>query len=727
MTDSGNQKTVIFPLAFVLTGAAALTAQFLLVRELINFSAGNDLIYGLVIFSWLLLYAGGSWLLGKFAHKIKDRIFAFSAGLALVALLLPGEIFLARVIKVMGGVAGGALAGLPATLWATGALLAPLTLTLGFLFALGSLLLAENQADPPRQVGLVYIYEALGALGGGAALSFFLIIFLDPFQIAGLLNLLAAVTLFFLGKKSARGKITFIGGGLAVLGLALLLGGPWLNSVSTQLSLGPQRLVEVADSPYGRIIVTRSGPATIFYQNGNLLLAGADRQNDEEVAHLSLLPRAELGRILLIGGARPGLINELKKYPLQRLDCLELDQKLIALIGQYFGLDASANILAVDGVNYLRQTKEKYDLILINLPGPSSTVFNRCYTLEFFQLCRGRLRPGGILTFHLPTADAYLGRELVLLNRSLRQTVGRVFPHVLVIPGNYNYFYASDAPLPSERAALFRLWSRKNIKTRYFNSAALAGLLWPDKVKYLRAVIEDDQPTPLNTAARPVSYFYELLLWSRFFSPALTGPLLAIFRLDLIQLLIGLLIFGCGLNVLARLVKPTRAPALVFVLGAAGLAAQLSVIYACQSDYGDLYQLIGLLSAAFMAGLATGGYAAIARISARAEQTPVIRLAVWSLLLVLLGLHFTLKVCPLPLASFLIALPIGAVFPLAVSTQARYAKESGGLGGLLYGADLLGGAVAALLTTLVVIPVFGPAAALLTALGLALAALALAY
>ncbi|MEE8638047.1 MAG: hypothetical protein V3T21_03280, partial [Candidatus Margulisiibacteriota bacterium] len=168
--------------AVALIGTAAITSQILLIREIINVFSGNELIYGLTIFLWLILYSCGSGLLGRLSKKIKNKLISFIALQSAVALLLPIEIFLSRIVKNLFGIPLGATVDLSTTVIIIALLLAPITLILGFQFALASLLLTETFQKESSQISRVYIFESIGSILGGLTLAYLLIFFLNTFQ-----------------------------------------------------------------------------------------------------------------------------------------------------------------------------------------------------------------------------------------------------------------------------------------------------------------------------------------------------------------------------------------------------------------------------------------------------------------------------------------------------------------------------------------------------------------
>ncbi|MCK4374575.1 MAG: hypothetical protein KAX19_04570, partial [Candidatus Brocadiae bacterium] len=55
-------------------GACAVSGQIILLRELLVAFHGNELSLGVILASWLLWGAAGSWLVGSRAHRFRSPL-----------------------------------------------------------------------------------------------------------------------------------------------------------------------------------------------------------------------------------------------------------------------------------------------------------------------------------------------------------------------------------------------------------------------------------------------------------------------------------------------------------------------------------------------------------------------------------------------------------------------------------------------------------------------------
>ncbi len=171
-----------------LIGFTAVTAQVVLMRELLVLAGGAEISLGLVLGSWLLWTALGSGLLGRIKAGEPRRLVA--ALEALIALALPLTILAARAAKSALQTVPGEIPAPGAILLCSLAIIGPFCALSGWLFAAGSRLYGvQAGASIAKSSGTVYLLEAAGSAAGGVLASLFLIRTLDAIGIAFLLAL----------------------------------------------------------------------------------------------------------------------------------------------------------------------------------------------------------------------------------------------------------------------------------------------------------------------------------------------------------------------------------------------------------------------------------------------------------------------------------------------------------------------------------------------------------
>ncbi len=93
--------------------------------------------------------------------------------------------------------------------------------------------------------------------------------------------------------------------------------------------------------------------------------------------------------------------------------------------------DPRLNIVGSDARYVLMTTSETYDIIETDAIRPHSAYAGYLYSLEFFELCRSRLKPGGLMCCWSPTPGTY-------------STFLQAFPHVLSLDQGYLLIGSTD-------------------------------------------------------------------------------------------------------------------------------------------------------------------------------------------------------------------------------------------------------------------------------------------
>jgi hypothetical protein len=105
--------------------------------------------------------------------------------------------------------------------------------------------------------------------------------------------------------------------------------------------------------------------------------------------------------------------------------------------------DPKTTLFVQDGAELIRRTPRLYDAVVIDVEEPTVLHSSPLYTLEYFEIIRKKLTPGGVLALWVIGAEPEYGK--VVWN-----TLSAAFPHVDArLPAdhpNFN-FYASAEPL----------------------------------------------------------------------------------------------------------------------------------------------------------------------------------------------------------------------------------------------------------------------------------------
>ncbi len=690
---SSASSTRLATARLFLLGASTALFQTLFSRELLSAFSGNEAVLAALLAPWLVLTSGG-------ALAARKRLPRPSLALALLGPAAVCSLASARLLPMT--FAGGAAPGTGTALVWSFILLAPACLLSGLAFTW----LVAGRGDSGRG----YLAESLGAGVAGALASLLLLGWLPTFSLAAL-ALVASGLGAVLGLARRRALLAALPS-LAVAGALFALPvGPWLLGLQAEHLRGA---VE-RESPFGSlVIVDRRGQLEVFADRLPVV-AGLDPAAAEEAAHLPLALVESPSSVAIIGVPPAGAVAELLAHGVARLDYVLEDQVLLGALGERLAelRDERVRLHAADPRRWLQGRAGAFDAILLFSPEPTSAQLNRTFTAEFFSVAARALAPGGLVAVSLPGHAEYASHEKRRLHSSVRRTLDSVFARSLTLPAGATLYLArasGDLPEKELPGAIAGALSARGIAPAHLNRASLEGLL--SKRRLEDAERWSSLAEPVNRDLRPTTYHLALEQALAELGEVGSG---------------GLLLLALALIVGALLVFGPRSRPLdfaVFTSGAGGMANQLLLMLAYQLAAGALYREIGLLLAGFMFGAAAGAWLGERRapriVAIGADAAQLLFALLFALALPGLvssgpwarGLGFA--------ATFVAGLLPGLQFTAAARAVGGPAAS---VGGRLYAADLMGAALAALVTFTFLVPTLGLRGTALAVAGLKLLSL----
>jgi len=417
-------------LLFIALGISSLIGQTVLLRELLIEVQGNEIVFSIYLSLWLLMIAVGSFL-GKYFLNKKNLDRLISAGFLLLSALLILQFFGIRFFGNAFMIISGEMFSIGNIFLIALIILTPACLVLGALFPL----LCAYIKDMPDPVHEGYVHESVGIIAGGIIFAV-LIIFFAHVTILIILSIINLVILFVVAKRKF----------ILAISLLLLVAAFFGESIYRHYyaeRYEPQKLLFSRDSKYGRLDVTEEQEQMNYYWNRELFAHTDNQMYAAQMVNFVMMQNPDAQKVLLVGGMLNGFISEITKYKsLEYIDYLELDKNMIAFAPHH----PDVQYIQDDPVHYLRTTSEKYDIIFVDVPDPTSLLLNRYYTSEFFQLAQEHFsQSSSLLAITLSSGANFMTPELQQLNASVWKTFSQIFPYTLVIPSIKNIFLGSDA------------------------------------------------------------------------------------------------------------------------------------------------------------------------------------------------------------------------------------------------------------------------------------------
>jgi len=202
--------------------------------------------------------------------------------------------------------------------------------------------------------------------------------------------------------------------------------------------------------------------------------------------HLPMLKHPGARDVLVVGAGSGITVGAILTHPgIRHVDLVEISREVVEAARHWFGPhngqaleDARTRIIVDDAKSFLRNADQMYDVIVTEPSNPWMAGVSGVFSLEYYQSCRARLRPGGVVAQWVQlyeTNDAAV--ELVLA------TFGSVFPFFSIwetLPGDL-LLVGMTEPVPWDLAGMERRFQEPSVardlrRVDLFSLPALLGL-----------------------------------------------------------------------------------------------------------------------------------------------------------------------------------------------------------------------------------------------------------
>ena len=414
----------LFLVLVALCGFCSLAYEGFWTRMLSHIIGLNVQAFGLMLFTFLMGIGLGSMIVARLEARPEERLRLFIILEILIGCfgLLSLTIFIRhwwfgwlgwklvgaksveartfiRFVKCMGIMAGPAL-------------------LMGAAFPVAATLYAQVRDRVGQKMGTIYAWNTFGAILGSLASGFVLMPLIGTSYsviAVALLNVLIGLVLVPSCPSLYRGARGALTSGVLIL---CVVGCLYSATISAKrpvvFSAKPPQEFDViwqAEDVSGSVCVLEGrNDASKKEVNINGISVAFTEYQDVRIqkllAHLPLLVHREPQDVLIVGFGSGSTSGATMLHPV-KTECVEL-QRLETVTAQFFthlNRDVLANpdftIHINDGRNFLLMSEKRYDVISRDTLPPKAS--QDLFSLEFYELCRARLRPGGVVCGFLPT------------------------------------------------------------------------------------------------------------------------------------------------------------------------------------------------------------------------------------------------------------------------------------------------------------------------------------
>jgi spermidine synthase len=316
----------------------------------------------------------------------------------------------------------------------------PASILWGASFPLALASLARPGQDTGRLVGRTYAANTLGAIAGAVLASMVLIPALGTRNTQVLLIALTVGSALLVARPRTlpgRGLMT-VGATAAFLLAANLPQMPWqLVAYGRHMAMtdyGAYRLFFGEGMNASVAVSETPGGARFFHVSGKTEASSLakDMRLQRMLGHIPALLHPGPKSVLIVGCGAGVTAGTFVLHPsIERIVICDIEPLIPKVVARHFGRenhdvihDPRVEIVYDDARHYIATTRETFDIITSDPVHPWVKGSAVLYSQEYFELCRKRLKPGGLVTQWVPLYES--DRAVV---QSEIATFFSVFPH----------------------------------------------------------------------------------------------------------------------------------------------------------------------------------------------------------------------------------------------------------------------------------------------------------
>lgn len=351
-------------------------------------------------------------------------------------------------------------------------------------------------------VALVFGADYLGAFAAGLTFSLVLLprlgLVLTPI-LGGAVNLAIAVAVFVAFRAELRRwrSVISIAGAFSIVGLLAARGERIVFYAEQAMYQDP--IVYAERTRYQSIVITQTTSGFCLYLDGQTQLCSVDEARyHETLVHPAFGLRPDARDVLVLGGGDGMAVREILKYPRPAITLVDLDPAMVRLARTDPRL-ASANgrslddprvtTITADAMRFLATTTRTWDIIYIDLPDPSTPEVAKLYSLEMYQLVRGRLAPGGVVVTQA-TSPIHATAAFATIRATMQAAGFSTVPYRANVPtfGDWGFMLGERAEMATADEIVAELDRfEPAVPTRYLNRAAMQASL-----RFEKGIFPDD-------------------------------------------------------------------------------------------------------------------------------------------------------------------------------------------------------------------------------------------
>lgn len=348
----------------------------------------------------------------------------------------------------------------------------------------------KNRMEFQDLVSKVFTFDYIGALLASIIFPLLLVPHLGLMRTSfffGILNVAIAIVVLVRFKKEVSWARYLVVKAILVI-ILLVTGFIYADKLMdyTETMAFNEQVIFSKSSPYQRVVLTKNKDDMRLYLNGNLQFSARDEYRyHEALVHPPMMYHARPANVLILGGGDGLAAREVLKYPgVQQVTLVDLDaavtkmfssNEMLTQLNRKSLLSNKIKVINEDAFLWLRNIRQRFDVVIIDFPDPSAYSVGKLYTTTFYRLLQRVLHPESVIVVQC-TSPLVAPQSFWCIDTTMQSSGYHTLPYHFLVPsfGEWGYIMASLQPLHDRQQPLLsnlRVFSRETFEQmRYFSA-----------------------------------------------------------------------------------------------------------------------------------------------------------------------------------------------------------------------------------------------------------------
>ncbi len=223
-----------------------------------------------------------------------------------------------------------------------------------------------------------------------------------------------------------------------------------------------ENIVYANNSPYQRIVLTRNNKDFRLYLNNNLQFSSADEYRyHEALVHPAMSTAKSISNVLVLGGGDGFAVREILKYKeVKHITLVDLDGEMTNFFRDNETMkqlnhgslsNPKLKVINKDAYIWVKENKNKYDVVIIDFPDPSNYSLGKLYSVQFYKELERITTPDTIIVVQT-TSPYFAPKSFWCIDKTINQIFPFTTAYHTYVPsfGEWGFCLASFAPVANK-------------------------------------------------------------------------------------------------------------------------------------------------------------------------------------------------------------------------------------------------------------------------------------